>query len=417
MKRFVSTAMALLCAVSVFVALSTPTQAQALEVERWTAKSNEDGGNSVMGGISTRITWQGQADEGESIESISLDLSEDTSFEVESVVVTVLQGLDRLDYESTVTIEDGTTAVISFSEPTPEGALVMVEFYEAEFPAEGGTYGVSGSYVTGTGEELDIPDSDKTIEVVGTTISEQIAAWLNEQAWVETWTSNKFLNLFFNPAIAVTSIPSVFSGWLLALALVAISFPLSIPLGLMWSFLRMSKNRLIRAIGSTYINIVRGTPLFLQIYIAFFGLPLLGVSIDNFTLGVFVLLFNSSAYLAEIFRAGIQSIDKGQFEASRSLGMNAVQTMFCVIIPQTIKRVMPTMTSEFIMMYKDTSLLAAVGVMEMMMYAKTITASTGNVTPYIVAAGFYLLVTIPLTKFVNYIEDRMSDTRPRKSAK
>ena len=88
--------------------------------------------------------------------------------------------------------------------------------------------------------------------------------------------------------------------------------------------------------------------------------------------------------------------------------MNGAQTMFYVIIPQTVRRVIPTMTSEFILMYKDTSLLAAVGVMEIMMYAKTITAATGNVTPYIVAAGFYLIVTIPMTKLINSMEQRMA---------
>ncbi len=176
----------------------------------------------------------------------------------------------------------------------------------------------------------------------------------------------------------------------------------------------MAKNRFARAIGSLYINVVRGTPLFLQIYIAFFGLPLLGIQMDNFVLGVVVLVMNSSAYLAEIFRAGIQSINKGQFEAARSLGMNGAQTMIHVIIPQTFRRVIPTMTSEFILMYKDTSLLAAVGVMEIMMYSKTITAATGNVTPYIVAACFYLIVTIPLTKAINYMEERLVGGHPKR---
>ena len=110
---------------------------------------------------------------------------------------------------------------------------------------------------------------------------------------------------------------------LIAIALVIVSFPLAIPIGLLWSFMRMAKSRVPRALGATYINIVRGTPLFLQIYIAFFGLPLLGIKMDLFVLGAIVLVLNSSAYLAEIFRAGIQSINGGQFEAARSLGMNA----------------------------------------------------------------------------------------------
>ncbi len=120
-----------------------------------------------------------------------------------------------------------------------------------------------------------------------------------------------------------------------------------------------------------------------------------------------MLALNSAAYQCEIFRAGIQSINKGQFEASRSLGMNAAQTMFFVIIPQTIRRVIPTMTNEFILLYKDTSMLAAVGILEIVMYAKSIVASTGSITPYIVAACFYLVITIPLAKVVGVLENML----------
>ena len=127
-----------------------------------------------------------------------------------------------------------------------------------------------------------------------------------------------------------------------------------------------------------------------------------------FLVGVVVLALNSAAYQCEIFRAGIQSISKGQFEAARSLGMTGGQTMAFVIIPQTIRRVLPTMTSEFILLYKDTSLLAAVGVMEIVMYAKTIVASTGSITPYIVAAIFYLVLTIPLANLVGKLEARLA---------
>ena len=192
----------------------------------------------------------------------------------------------------------------------------------------------------------------------------------------------------------------VFWGFLQALAIVACAFPLAIPVGLALALMRMSRFRVLRGIATAYVNVVRGTPLFLQIYIAFFGLPLAGVQIPSFPLGVIVLFMNSGAYLCEIFRAGIQSISKGQFEASRSLGMNGAQTMFYVIIPQTVRRVIPTMTSEFILLYKDTSMLAAVGVMEVVMYAKTIVAATGSITPYIVAAFFYLIITLPLAKVV-----------------
>jgi polar amino acid transport system substrate-binding protein len=177
----------------------------------------------------------------------------------------------------------------------------------------------------------------------------------------------------------------------------------------------MSKLGALRFISSIYVNVIRGTPLFLQMYIAFFGLPLLGVRIDSYLLGILVLAMNSSAYLAEIFRAGIQSIHKGQFEASASLGMNPFQTMFSVIIPQTVRRVIPTATSEFILLYKDTSLLAAVGVMEQMMFAKSMVASTGNMTPYVVAACYYLIVTLPLTRIISTFEKKLAASEGQSS--
>ena len=308
-------------------------------------------------------------------------------------------------------VDGGSLVTVTFPEATPAGSLVMVECNRTLLPGGGGSFGLAGSYTTADGQRHDMPATDQVINVTGTSPAEQLSSWLNQQDWVKAWNSNKFLHLFFDPAIIVTSVPALFAGWLVSIGVVVVSFPLAIPLGLLLSFLRMAKHRLPRAIGATYINIVRGTPLFLQLYIAFFGLPLMGVQMDNFTMGAIVLVMNSSAYLAEIFRAGIQSISQGQFEAARSLGMNGAQTMFFVIIPQTVRRVIPTMTSEFILMYKDTSLLAAVGVTELMMYAKTITAATGNVTPYIVAAGFYLIVTIPLTKLINTMEARMSNGR------
>ena len=410
-RKHILGAAAILFAAALALSFALPVQAHALDVERWTAKPNKDGDSTtVLGATATRVTWQGQSAEDESVTGVVLELPEGSTVEAENVKVTVLAGLDRLDVEAEANV-DGSSVAVAFPEPTPAGSLVMIECNRTLLPAEGGTYGVAGSYTTADGQQHEMPATDQIITVSSTSPVEQASSWLNEQEWVKAWNSNKFLHLFFDPALIVTSVPALFSGWLMSLGLVIVSFPLAIPLGLIWSFLRMAKHRLPRAIGATYINIVRGTPLFLQLYIAFFGLPLMGVQMDPFMMGAIVLIMNSSAYLAEIFRAGIQSINKGQSEAARSLGMSGMQTMFFVIIPQTVRRVIPTMTSEFILMYKDTSLLAAVGVMELMMYAKTITAATGNVTPYIVAAGFYLVVTIPMTKFINSMEARMANGR------
>ena len=413
-RKHLAGAAAVLFAAALAVSFVLPVQAHALDVERWTAKPNKDGDNTtVLGATATRVTWQGQTAEDESLASVTIEMPEGTTVGAENVKTTVLVGLDRLDAASEAVV-DGNDVTVTLADPAPAGALVMVECNRTLLPGGGGSFGLAGSYTTADGQRHDMPATDQVINVTGTSPAEQLSSWLGMQDWVKAWNSNKFLHLFFDPAIIVTSVPALLAGWLVSIGVVVVSFPLAIPLGLLLSFLRMAKHRLPRAIGATYINIVRGTPLFLQLYIAFFGLPLMGVQMDNFTMGAIVLVMNSSAYLAEIFRAGIQSISQGQFEAARSLGMNGAQTMFFVIIPQTVRRVIPTMTSEFILMYKDTSLLAAVGVMEIMMYAKTITAATGNVTPYIVAAGFYLIVTIPMTKLINSMEQRMAGGRKKR---
>lgn len=404
---------------AVMLLLASAGTAQALETERWTAKANQIGGSGVLAGTETRVTFQGQLDEGESLSSLTLELPEGSVIPLDEVSVTAFEDLDRADVTADVVAEGDHGITVNFSDGVPAGALIMVEINNMKFPEGAGSYDLVGSYTNSAGDTADLGAAEYPIEVEVPTPVEQFSTWLGEQGWVQAWNSNKFLHLFLDPQIAIVSIPVVFGGWLLSLGLVAISFPLAMPLGLILAFMRISRNKILRGLGGLYINIVRGTPLFLQIYIAFFGLPLLGISLDNFMLGIIVLMMNSGAYLAEIFRAGIQSISSGQYEAARSLGMTRIQSMKSVILPQMALRVIPTTTSEFILMYKDTSLLAAVGVMEVMMFSKTITAATGNVTPYIVAAAFYLIVTLPATKIINklekHIDDRLNGRLKKKS--
>ena len=383
--------------------------AYALDTAKCTARPNADTGSNVLGGVETRITWEGQAAPDEAIKGITLTLPEGTEFEVDDARLTLLSGDDlmtRENPECTFTAE-GQAAVCSLAQPANPGSYFRIEVYGVKFPVAGGDMQLTGTYELADGSSRAIDDITP-VAVTVTSPSEQLAKYLEDQPWVQAWNSNKFLRLFFNPPILVSSFPIVLHGFFMAIAIVLIAFPLAIPIGLMFSFMRMSKIGILRGIGSLYVNVVRGTPVFLQIYIAFFGLPLAGIQIPPFILGVIVLALNSSAYQCEIFRAGIQSISKGQFEAARSLGMTGSQTMAFVIIPQTVRRVLPTMTSEFILLYKDTSLLAAVGVMEIVMYAKTIVASTGSITPYIVAALFYLVLTIPLANLVGRLEERLA---------
>ena len=394
----------------VMVAASSFSQvAYALDTVKCTARPNGDVGSDVLGGVETRITWEGQAAEDEVVRAITLTLPEGTEFEVDDARLTILSGADLMtrDNPACKFVREGQAAVCTLEEPAKAGSYFRIELYGVVFPVSGGDMDLSGTYELADGTILSINDIP-VVKVAVTSPTQQLASYLEAQPWVQAWNSNKFLRLFFNPPILVQSFPIVLHGFFMAIAIVLIAFPLAIPIGLAFSFMRMSKLKILRAIGALYVNVVRGTPVFLQIYIAFFGLPLAGIQIPPFILGVIVLALNSAAYQCEIFRAGIQSISKGQFEAARSLGMTGGQTMAFVIIPQTIRRVLPTMTSEFILLYKDTSLLAAVGVMEIVMYAKTIVASTGSITPYIVAAIFYLVLTIPLANLVGKLEERLA---------
>ena len=420
--RGVAVLSAVLVAVACALTLAVPTSAQALETQKCTAKPNGDGSNGVLGGSETRITWEGQADASEQVASISITLPEGTSYSTDDARLTLLSGDDLMTRErpKTSVSSDGQTVTFALDgDAAPAGSYVRLEIYKVVFPIAGGDEQVTGSYTLADGSTHDISDVP-TISVTGTSVWDSAANWLKAQPWVQKWNENTFLRLFLNPPILVSSIPSVFQGFLMALAIVLVAFPLAIPFGFVLALMRISKARVLRAVSGFYVNIVRGTPAFLQIYIAFFGLPLAGVQIPSYPLGVIVLAMNSAAYLCEIFRAGIQSIPKGQSEAARSLGMTSFQTMVYIIIPQTFRNVLPTMTSEFILLYKDTSLLAAVGVMEVVMYSKTIVASTGSITPYIVAALFYLVVTIPLARVVSKLEARMlgtdSGTRRRKKS-
>ena len=377
-----------------------------LQVTKATARSNEDGGTNVLGGIATRLTWEATTGTEESVSKVTLALPEGGSFEDSSATVTVLNGLDRTDVKATAKVEKSKLA-ISFAKPIAAGSNVRIEIEGVVFPSSAGAYAVDGTYELADGGKRDLPTSP-TIAVTESTVVQNIVRWLDDQAWVDAWNANPFLGMFFKPQYVVTSIASLFQGWGIALLVTAIGFPLAIPVGLLFAFMKMSRRRYLRGIAICYINFLRGTPLFLQIYIAFFGLPMIGLNLPNLPLGVGVLAINCSAYLAEIFRAGIESISKGQHEAATALGMNWFQTMGLIIIPQSIRRVIPTMTSEFVMLYKDTSLLSSVGVMELMMFSKNLTATTGNITPYICAALYYLVVTIPLIHFVGKIEKKLA---------
>ena len=187
---------------------------------------------------------------------------------------------------------------------------------------------------------------------------------------------------------------------------------IGIALGLVLAVLVLSTRPVLRAPARLYINLFRGTPLLWQLSFFFFGIALgLRLNLGPYEVAILVLGLNAGAYSAEIFRAGIQSIERAQFEAARSLGMTYPATLRLVILPQAFRRVIPPLTNEFVILIKDTSLTAVLGLtlsqQELMTAGRDIFAQTFNATPFLASAAGYLAVTLPMIRFVTWLERRM----------
>jgi polar amino acid transport system permease protein len=183
-------------------------------------------------------------------------------------------------------------------------------------------------------------------------------------------------------------------------------------LGLVLAVLLLSKRSVVRAPARVYVNFFRGTPLIWQLSVFYFGFSFgLGIRLSAFTAAILVFVLNTAAYAAEVFRAGIQSIERGQIEAARSLGMSYPQAMRNAIIPQAIRRVIPPLMNEFVILIKDTSLVYVLGLFaenyELYTWAREGYSATANATPFVVAAAGYLAVTLPLIGAVNAVERRL----------
>ena len=182
-------------------------------------------------------------------------------------------------------------------------------------------------------------------------------------------------------------------------------------LGALIALVNLSKNKILTAVGSVYVTVLRGTPLLVQMYIAYFFLPLVIPALNNVgkeTNVLIALVLNSSAYVSEIIRGGINSVDKGQTEAARSLGMSASHTMTKIILPQAIKNILPAMGNEYIAMIKETSLAGTFMLYELM-YTRTLLANKFLVwQPLFIIAAIYLILTMVLTTLVGIMEKRLS---------
>ena len=212
----------------------------------------------------------------------------------------------------------------------------------------------------------------------------------------------------FNVDLAVSAIPLLLMGALVTVKITALSVGLGIVIGLFVGIARIAHSRVLRLLAAIYVDFLRGTPLLVQIFLIYFALPIVtGRHMDPFVAAIASCSINSGAYVAEIFRAGIQSIDAGQMEAGRSLGMTWGQTMRYIIVPQAFKRVIPPLGNEFIALLKDSSLVSVIGFEELTRRGQLVIARTyGSLEIWTCVAIIYLLMTVTISRFVAYLERR-----------
>ncbi|ULG73109.1 ABC transporter permease subunit [Macrococcus brunensis] len=180
--------------------------------------------------------------------------------------------------------------------------------------------------------------------------------------------------------------------------------------GGIFAFMKLSTNKILKAIAWVYIEFIRGTPLLVQVFLVYFGTTaVLGLDLSAFVCGAIALILNCGAYIAEIIRAGIKAVDKGQMEAARSLGLSHAQAMNKVIMPQAIKNILPALGNEFITVIKESSIVSVIGVSELMFNAQVVQgASFDPFTPLLIVAIVYFLLTFGLSRVMNLFERRMS---------
>ena len=201
--------------------------------------------------------------------------------------------------------------------------------------------------------------------------------------------------------------PQMLMGTVDTLRLFFITIVLAIPLGILLAFCRVSSFKILRNVVAAYVYVLRGTPLMLQLLFVYFGLPfipVIGIRLDDFPAAVLAFVLNYGAYFCEIFRAGIQAIPKGRYEAAKTLGMSYVQTMRRIILPQVFKIILPPVSNETITLVKDTSLIYVLAMNDLLRTTRNLVQRDFNIMPFVVAAVFYLVMSMILTYGFNKLE-------------
>ncbi|MEV0389917.1 amino acid ABC transporter permease [Nonomuraea sp. NPDC050643] len=240
-------------------------------------------------------------------------------------------------------------------------------------------------------------------------------------AWIVTGSPGwpRVKETFFDYDHFVAALPDVLSGFLINIKIFLIAEPLILIVGLLVALSRGIRSPAffpIRALATLYTDIFRGVPTLLVIYLIGFGLPALrlqGVPSDVVTLGIIALTLSYGAYVAEVFRSGIESVHPSQVAAARSLGLSHLKTMRFVVLPQATRRVVPPLLNDFVSLQKDTALVATIGPLDALRQAQIHAADTFNYTSYLAAALLFILLTIPLARFTDHLAAR---TRRRRGA-
>ena len=216
------------------------------------------------------------------------------------------------------------------------------------------------------------------------------------------------MDLFTNPEYFNAFMGDMFKGLLKTLEVFGLTLVLSLPLGLVVALGRLSKIKILSIISRLYIYVLRGTPLLLQLLFFYYGFLLMGIKIDRFTAAIIGFTLNYAAYFAEIYRGGIQSVSHVQYEAAHVLGLSGKQTFLMVIFPQVIKNIFPPVGNEIITLVKDTALIYAVGIIEILKTAEFAVTTFYSFLPLVVAAVFYLVLTSLFTFMLNQAEKKFS---------
>lgn len=203
--------------------------------------------------------------------------------------------------------------------------------------------------------------------------------------------------------------PMYITGTLNTLLLAFFTLILGVVFGVLLALMRLSKSRILKGFASSYIEFIRGTPLLVQLYIVYYGLPqITGMRFPSFFAGIIALTVNSSAYIAEIIRAGILSVDAGQMEAVRSLGMSHALSMRYIIIPQAFKNILPALGNEFIVVIKESAIVSIIGIYDIMYSGNIIRGNTYRpFEPLIIVAIIYFIITFSLSNLMGIAERRM----------